>query len=104
MKFYKNLYISDSIKKSPFRIKYTISRRPIRSNYYVIALATNSDQLDMFHSRYLIQPYYKKHIPYIIGVAKDREDAILLSKKIVEEIYDKTKSADVKSFFRKTIE
>lgn len=104
MKFYKKLYISDSIKKSPFRIKYAISHKPIRTNYYVIALATNSDQLDLFHSRYLIQPYYKKHVPYIIGVAKDKEDAVLLSKKIIEEIYAKTKSADVKSFFKKTIE
>lgn len=102
MKFYKHLYISDQIKKSPLRIKYSISHKPLRSNYYVIALATNSDQLDLYHSRYLVQPYYKKHIPYIIGVAKNKEDAILLSKKIVEDIYKKTNSADIKKYFNKS--
>ncbi len=99
MKFYKDLYISSSIKKTKFQIKYIISHHPLRTSYYVICISRNSDQLDLFHSKYLIQRYYKKKPPYIIGVAKNKQDAFLLVQHIIEDIYNKTNSANVKSYF-----
>jgi hypothetical protein len=99
MKFYKQLYISNSIKKNTFQIKYSISHHPLKKSYFIICLSKTSDQLDIFNSKYLIQRYYKKHPPYIIGVAKNRQDSILLVQNIIKDIYIKTNSANVKEFF-----
>lgn len=100
MKFYKHLYISNSIKKKTFQIKYIISSRPLKRNYFIICLSKTNDQLDIFNSKYLIQRYYKKNPPYIIGVAKDKDDAFFLVRDIIEDIYLKTNSANVKDFFK----
>jgi len=99
MKFYRQLYISKSIKKNAFQIKYMVFMHPLKSPYYIICLAKNTDQLDIFHSRYIVQRYYKKNPPYIVGIAKNKEDAFLLVQEIVEDIYQKTNSANVKEYF-----
>ncbi len=101
MKFYKKLYISDSIRKSAMQIKYSLKFHPFRKNYYIISLSESNDLFDIISSRYLIQPYYKKHTIFVIGVAKNKDDAIILVQRIIEELLPSYTFAEIKEHFLK---
>lgn len=99
MKFHKKLYLSDAIKKPVFQVKHSIVRHPMRKNYYIICLAKSADQFEIFSSRYLVQTYYKKNPPYVIGIGKNRDDAIALMQIIIKDIFTETGSTNFKEYF-----
>ena len=74
MKFYKHLYIGDTVS-NPAKIKRRL-RLHAGVTSYVIALCNGPDQLEIFHGGYLKQKYYRYHPPVIIGIASDHEEAV----------------------------
>lgn len=97
MKFYKNLYVGETIK-NPNKAKWKLRRGAIQPDLYVIALARGSDQLEIYNSIFLRQKYYKKYPPYIIGISKGYEEAVDIVMKIAQEALDKNQSPDIKRF------
>lgn len=99
MKFYKNLYIGDSIKK-PNKIKRRLKNHAKQLKIYVIILSPGADQLEICHSILLGQPFYKKkeNRPYIIGIAGDYDEAVALVCRIASEAVSKNGNADLKSY------
>ena len=99
MKFYKNLYIGETIKK-PNKIKRKIKHHARQLKVFVIILAAGDDQLEICHSMILGQPYYQKkeNAPYIIGIAGSYEDAGALVCRITGEAYAQNGNADLKSY------
>ena len=59
MKFYDSLYLSESIEK-PNRAKRRLFFGVGCSGLYVISLARNTDQLDIFSAALLKQKYFDK--------------------------------------------
>ena len=100
MKWYRELYVSDSIAGAKVnRIKWRINHRAGVVSVYVIALASNSEnQLDIIPAWVLKQKAYPKKELTIVGLAKGRKDALLLVKRIVEETYRTTGDADIRSY------
>lgn len=103
MRFYRNLYISDKIKH-PGILQWRLKRHAGRLDVYVIALcstdepgrpAAGDNQFEFYHNAALQQPYFRRHTPYIIGLASGRGDAIQLCARIVQEAVAATGSADV---------
>jgi hypothetical protein len=97
MKFYKKLYIGESIKK-PRRVIWKLRTHAGQLNIYVITAAEGSDQLEFYHSAFLKQKYYRKHPPYIIGIAGGREEALKIVEQITVECYERMQTANLKEY------
>lgn len=97
MKFYKNLYVGETIK-NPNKVKWKLRLNAVQPNVYVIALAKGRDQLEIYHCGFLRQKYYKKYSPYIIGISRGYEEAVDMVVKITQEALDKNGSPDIKKF------
>lgn len=99
MKFYKNLYIGETIK-DPNKVKRKIRHHAKQLKVFVIMLASGGDQLEICHNVLLWQPYYKKkeNEPFIIGIAGNYEEAVALVCKMTEEAVAQNGNADLKQY------
>ena len=97
IKFYPNLYVGPGIK-NPNKVKWKLRRNAGQLQVYIIALAQGSDQLEIYHCAFLQQKYYKKHPPYIIGIAKGHEEAINIVIDIAQAALAKNGYPDLKKF------
>lgn len=97
MRFYKNLYIGGSIR-NPGRVKWKLKHRAGQVNIYVLALAGGKDQLEIYHSAFLQQEYYRKHPPYIIGICGGYEEAVDMVVEITKKAVAETGTADLKKY------
>ena len=98
MKFYKYLYIGDTIKNSS-KTKWKLKHHAGVS-VYVITTASGSDQLEIYHSAYLKQRYFRLHPPVIIGIASDYDEAVQIVIKITEECLEKTGDCNLKDYLK----
>ncbi len=87
VRYHSKLYLGDGItEKKLDKIKKKLGKKPLLSGVFLIAVSVNpSDQLDIFDARQLIQSYYEKNPPYVIGITKSREEAVELVEQIVQE-------------------
>lgn len=97
MKFYKNLYVGDTVKK-PDKIKRKLKKYAKLNNVYLIAYMTENRRIEIYHSLMLQQYYYKENPPYIIGIAGSREEAARIICRIAEEAVNKTGKADLAAY------
>lgn len=100
MKWYHDLYVGDSIADKANRIKWKINHNAGTVSVYVIAFASNRQNLlDIIPSWELMQKAYpgKKEMQ-IIGLAKGYEEALELVQQIIEETYRNTKTVDVRAY------
>ena len=96
MKWYSRLYVSESIGKKANRIKWRINHNAGTLSVYVIAFASNHDNLlDIIPAWNLMQKSYPKEDVKIIGLAKGDDEALALVRDIVDETYQNTGSVDV---------
>ena len=81
------LYLGDSINENKLdKIIKKLEKKPLFSNVFLITVSRNaSDQLEIFDARQLAQGYYKKHPPYVIGIAGSHEEAVALVERLVQE-------------------
>lgn len=94
MKFYKNLYIGDTIT-NPGKVKRKLKKYAKLQNVYVVAYMAENHQLEIYHSLMMQQSYYKDNPPCIVGIAGSQEEAVQLVCRIAMEAVDATGSADL---------
>lgn len=97
MKFYRHLYVGESIKK-PNKVKWKLRHRAGQLKIYVIALAGGDDQLEIYHCAFLQQKYYKDHPPFIIGIAGGYEEAVDIVVEITQAALKETGSPNLKKY------
>ena len=101
MRWYRKLYVSEAIGDKAGRIKWKINHNAGTASVYVIAFASNPDNLlDIIPAWQLMQKGYPKKDLKIIGLAKGYDDAIALVQQIVEETYANTGDVDVWSYLK----
>lgn len=98
MRFYSKLYVGDSIRNVR-RTKWKLRHNAGQIRVYIIALAGGSDLLEIYHCAFLQQAYYKKHPPFIVGIAGGYDEAVMLSVKIIQEVSGKLGHYRIKSYF-----
>lgn len=98
MKFYKYLYLGDTVT-DPAKIKRKLKCHA-GVNVYVIAIAPGPDQLEIFHSAYLKQIYYRHHPPIIVGIASGYEEAVQIIVKITQECLEATGNCNLKEYLK----
>lgn len=97
MKFYKQLYVGESVKH-PEKIKWKLRFRAGTPEIYCIVLAHGTDQLEIVHSAIYLQKYYKKHIPYVIGIAASYKEALDIVVRITQEAVSTNGNGDLKAY------
>lgn len=97
MKFYKNLYIGDTVKK-PEKIKKKLRKNVKLTNVYLIVYMAENRRLEIYHSLMLQQQYYKEIPLYIVGIAGSQDEANQLICRIAQEALDKTGNADLVAY------
>lgn len=87
LKYHPRLYLGDGVNvKKLDKIKKKLENKPFFSGIFLIALSRNSsDQLEIYDAKQLVQSYYKKNPPYVVGLAGDYEEAVALVVQMTEE-------------------
>ncbi|MBE5843621.1 MAG: hypothetical protein E7302_05490 [Butyrivibrio sp.] len=102
-KFYKNLYVGESIKNSAL-VRWKLKHGAGQLGIYVItAPATDSDQLDITHCAFLKQQYYRKHPVFVYGIAGSKGEAMDIVMKISDEAAGCGMSGDIKGYLNKAL-
>lgn len=102
MKFSKNIYASPDLIHKKSRTKWALKYGMGNVDVYILALPNNNNQLEIVHARELKQTYYKLFPPFVVGFAKNYEEAVSLVCAILSDCYDKTGSYDIKQFIVNT--
>lgn len=97
MKFYKNLYIGETIKDAK-KVKRKLITGAGQLGIYVITLCKGRDQLEIYHCAFLQQKYYRKNPPFIVGIAGGYDEAVEIVRKIAEEAYASNGNCDLKKY------
>lgn len=101
MKWYGNLYVGESIADKSEKVKKKILQNVLQVRIYVIALATNPQNLlDIIPARELLQSFYPKKELFIIGLATGREEAENVAAGILLEVYTNTGGFDVRAYLK----
>lgn len=92
MEFYKKMYISPKIR-DPRRIRQDLQRGKGHLTVYLLVLTEGPEgrpQLELMHCANFLQPYYKDHSVYVVGMASGKADAIQMVNMITQEAFDRT--------------
>lgn len=91
MKWYEHLYAGESIRHKTEKIKWKIRHNAGQINIYVIALASNPQNLlDIIPAQELMQKAYPKKDLYVLGLAHGMDEAYEVVKQIIDEVYQET--------------
>ncbi len=85
--YHHKIYLGESIREKKLdKIKKKLENRPLFSGVVLIALSRNShDQLEIYEARQLVQSYYRKYPPYVVGIAGNRQEAFNMVEEITKE-------------------
>lgn len=97
MQFLKSLYVGSKILNVN-KVKKQILNRSFFVNAYVIALACNEDQLDIFDAKVLRQRYFHQNPRTIVGIAADYDEAVELIMLITQESITHGYTGDLKGY------
>jgi len=99
MKFYHRLYLSEELVSKKMKIINKLEKNKLQIEIYLIVLAKSpQNHLEIFNSVYLLQDKIEKDDLLIVGITKDKQDAIQLVEKITQEVYDETNGTDIKTY------
>lgn len=99
MKYYKHLYLSEELEKKKDKIIQKIEAGKILPGIFLVTLAPDEkNQLEIHRYILLLQPVFHRENLLVVGISKDYEGALELVEEITREVYNKTKSADIRSY------
>lgn len=94
------LYIGEKMKAKKDKAIVSIDKQEVTYGVYCIAFASQPANLfDIMNANELLFPCYKKADVRIVGLAKGREEAVLLVQDMLMEVYNKTGEFDVRAYF-----
>ncbi len=101
MKWYKNLYIGDSLLEKKEKVIYKLQHNILQPGVYVIVLATNGkDNFRILHTMELLQKAYPKDDLVVVGISKGKEEAFELVGRMVQDVLNETGSIEnISKFF-----
>lgn len=94
------LYLGESISEKKLdKIKKKLEKKPLWAGVVLLALAHNpDDQLEFFDARQLAQRCYEGYVPHVVGIAADRDEALALVERIVQECLEERGDCALKEY------
>lgn len=101
MKFYKNLYVSESLEKKRDKIinKLIYGKYPL-TVYVIVLLEEGENQMEFYSASMFKQKIVSADNIFVVGIASGYDEAIYLVQRIAEEVYEKTGGLDMRSYIR----
>ena len=98
MKWYKKLYLGESIKQAKWvQFKIAYGRKP--QGYYCIVLSNQEQNLlDIYQSQFIRITDSENAKIHIVGLASSKKEAVEVVRKIIEDVYVHTHSFDIKAY------
>lgn len=95
------LYLSSDVKpRKKSKIIKAMESGQLTFEVYCITYASNpNDLFDIINANELLFPYYSRKEIKILGFATSKEDAKLLVKDMIEEIYRESGGFKVREYF-----
>ncbi|MDO4291684.1 MAG: hypothetical protein Q4C65_00485 [Eubacteriales bacterium] len=100
MKFYRGLYVGESIRKVN-KVKWKLSIGAGQFGVYVIALACNRDQLDIFHCAMLRQKHFDRRSLRVVGLAGSMDEAFGLVERMARDAWEDGMEGDIRGYLQK---
>ena len=98
MRFYKNLYVSESMTKKKEKVIAKLNKKKYPLNTYVIEEGEN--QLEFYSTFMFRQGSVIDDDIFVVGIAGGYDDALYLVEEIAKEVYEKTGDLDIRSYIR----
>lgn len=94
------IYVGDKMKKKKEKVIASINNSEVTFGVYCIIFASHPDNLfEIVDANELLYPHYKRLEVQIVGLARGKEEAIHLVQRMLMEIYKKTGSFEVRTYF-----
>lgn len=101
MRWYRDLYLGESVKKKAARIRWKVEHNAGQPGIYLLTLPTNEcNLLDIIPATNLLQKGYPKRDLFVIGIEKGYEEAAYMAAAIVTEVYGRTGGFDMTGYIR----
>ena len=99
MKYYYNMYSSDTIREKKLSILSKIENGQTVMNKYLIVLTKNEkNHLEFFDSALVTQKMVEKEQLFVIGLADGYGGAVQIVEKIVNEVLQMTGGTDIRNY------
>lgn len=99
MEFYKDLYVSESLKKRKDKIIRKLKEGKGSFGCYIITLTRNpANELEFYDSVFLYQKNYMRNSVFVVGLAGCYEEALELVRQISEDTYEKRRDAKIRKY------
>lgn len=103
MKYYHNLYMSEEFHGKKEEVIEKLENKQLQLNKYLIVLTKNAmNHLEFFDSVLLRQNLFQQEELFLIGIADGYYGALEMVEKITQDVYDKTKGTDIRSYLLET--
>ncbi len=104
LNWYKKLYVGDNAKKKKRQLMFKINAGAGVFDVYLITFACNpQNQLEIFSTNELKQKARRKCCPMIIGLCCGYEEALEMTRTLVEEAYKETGTPNVRKWLENKI-
>jgi len=101
MKFREKLYVSDSIIDGSEDLVQQIQMKKPKIGIYLLTLPANPEnQLDIVPEPLLLQSYYGKHEPEIVGIAGSRKEAFALVEQMTLDAMERFGTPDIRMLLK----
>jgi len=101
MIFYKNIYLSENIKKKKNTIIHNIKNNKIQLDVFIISLSEDGMGIvDIYPSYILLQKEYMNKEIFIIGIASTKTEAYNIAKDILMDCYNTRSDFDISAYAR----
>lgn len=101
MKLFKKLYVSEYVKHRKEKIIKKLKAGEFPLSYYILVLIEEGEnQLEFYNTSLLYQKKLQEEELFVVGIAAGYEEAIYLVEDITREVYEKTGTADIRSYIR----
>lgn len=102
LKYYHDLYFSESLEKPTVKesILQELEENKLDKSLYILVLSKNpKNSLEFFKVSYLQQEIYENQSFFVVGFAKDYDEAKDLVLKITENVVTYTGEAEIRKYF-----
>lgn len=101
MKYYYDLYLSESLVKKRKSIVRKLNQDKFQFNRFVIVLSDKPDEyLEIYNSTVLKQEVYDTKEMFVIGITDCQSEAVQYVADITEQVYKETGDADLRTYIR----
>lgn len=102
MNYYYNLYLDGKTALEEEKIRDYLEHDKWQLEVYLVILSkSEKNQLEICHSALFLQKKLKSDDVFVVGIAKGYQEALKLVEKITQDVYDETKTTDLKSYIIK---